>query len=206
MRRPVVHRRRLQLRDAVELADAVLQLLGPQRFRQPGGQRPQHRAGVELGQVRQQPAALLVGLADDARTRRLVVQRLPQLRLDHRAAVLDHHDLLEPAGEFARGDAIQRPGQPDLPDAQPGHPRELLGDAGVVHAPGAASHSRGRGRRCRNGLRAVQHDAVQPVRRAKASAAGSFTWRSRSSCGMAWSRRRICTPSAGKVKSGTKLA
>ena len=46
---------------------------------------------------------------------------------------------------------------------------------------------------------------LSPLARAKASAAGSFTWRSRCSCGIAWSRSRMCTPSAGKLNSGSTL-
>ncbi|MFC7542731.1 hypothetical protein ACFQU2_29150 [Siccirubricoccus deserti] len=99
MRRAVMHRRRLQPGQRIKLGDARLQLLGLQRLRQPRGQRSQHRAGVELGQVREQAVALLVALAGDPWVGHLMVERVAELRLDHRAAVLDHQDLLQPMGE-----------------------------------------------------------------------------------------------------------
>ncbi len=57
-------------------------------------------------------------LADDARRVRGPVEDRADLVLEQRAFLLDHDDEIEPLGEIAHGDRIERPHHADLEEAQ----------------------------------------------------------------------------------------
>src|SRR5690606_41960805 len=72
------------------------------------------RAGAErrrqLAPLRQQQPAVLVGLAHDDRALRQGVERFLELRLDQRALLLDHQDLVAARAELADALGLERPG------------------------------------------------------------------------------------------------
>ena len=76
--------------------------------------------GVSSPSLGSSGAPLLVALADHARAARSlhVVENADQLIFDEAALLLDDQDVAETFGEAARAALFQRPGQPDLVDAQ----------------------------------------------------------------------------------------
>jgi hypothetical protein len=85
--------------------------------------RPQARGdgagdevGVQLALGGQQPAALLVLLADDPRGVRGAVERVLHVELEEGELVLDDEDLLDALGQLADPVRLERPDHPDLHD------------------------------------------------------------------------------------------
>ena len=74
----------------------------------------------QLAVRRQDPVAVLVEFADDARAHVLapIVELLLELVLDDRALFLDDEDLFEPLGKMADALALERPGHRHLVEAQ----------------------------------------------------------------------------------------
>ena len=89
--------------------------------------------GVERALDREQPFAALVLLADAERLVRRAVKLLAQLHFDERALLLDDHDEIEAAREFAQALRLERPGRGDLVKAQAQVIGLHLVDAEIVH-------------------------------------------------------------------------
>ena len=88
-----------------------------------------HRIEIELD--REQDIARLVLPAHHAGVARAAEQDFLELDLDDRALLLDHHDQVEPVGEFAQPLRLQRPDHADL----------VGGDAETLHVlPADAEH------------------------------------------------------------------
>ena len=101
----------------------------------------QVRVEVELGG--QQRRAALVALADDARGARRRRRAPPcSVRLDERALLLDHEDLVEArARTRAPSSRLERPDHPELEDPHAGALQRALVEAEVGAAPGAGRGS-----------------------------------------------------------------
>ncbi len=118
----------------VELFDPFLHIrVAVERF-QTRGDETGNLGGAEFAMAREQPVALLVELADDARAHILapVVELFLQLVLDDSALLLDHDDLFQAFGEVAGALRLQRPGHADLVEADTDLGGPFLVDAQVI--------------------------------------------------------------------------
>src|SRR6185437_16957091 len=95
------------------------------------GQRTRKRGDTQLGGEGQEALVVVVHLADDARADVVapVEQLLLDLVLDDLAALLDDEDLLEADGEIAHPFRLERPGHPDLVEADADRGGDLRRDA-----------------------------------------------------------------------------
>ena len=136
----------------VELADA-------------GGDHPLDLRRRELSSRRQDPLALLVELADDPRSDRLVpvVELLLQLVLDDRALLLDDEHLFEPTRELADPLPLQRPDHADLVDPHTDLGGVRLVDAEILQRLQDIEIGLAGGDDAEAGEGAVEDDAVEPV-------------------------------------------
>jgi hypothetical protein len=107
--------------DLGELAQARLDGVDPHTARlEPGRDGAGDQVGVEVELARQERPAVLVELAEDARRTCDAVQRLLEVRLDERALLLGHEDLVEAVRELARDLGLDRPQHPELEDPDAG--------------------------------------------------------------------------------------
>ena len=137
--------------------------LGAKRVRQARRQRTQNLCGIKLAKFGQQRRPALIPLADQARARGQGIERVLQLRFDEGAAILNHQHFLQPLREGACAFGIERPGQPDLPDAKPIRARKIGRDAGIgqrlaQRGEGLAAHGDAEA-----GIRAVDNHAVEAI-------------------------------------------
>ena len=132
---------------------------------EPLRQRLRHPAGVELARGAEQRAPVLVALADDAGPlrRRQVVEQLLDLALDEVPLLLDHENLVEPAGEAPDAVRLQRPAHADLVERDPEPPRRALVDAEVVQRLTHVEVGLAGRHDAEAPPRPVDHGAVEPV-------------------------------------------
>ena len=83
--------------------------------------------------------AALVALAHDPGSVRHAVEGVLQVRLDERALLLGHQDLVEPAGEVPHDAGLERPDHPQLEQADPGALQRALVEAQAAEARGRRS-------------------------------------------------------------------
>ncbi|VCU06944.1 hypothetical protein RHODGE_RHODGE_00034 [Rhodoplanes serenus] len=102
----------------LQAGDAGRQRLVGREAQEPLADRQRDGGGIERALDREQPAALLVLLADDDRLVGGAVQLLAHLHLDQRTLLLDHHQEIEPGGRLQHVVAADRIGAADLNEAQ----------------------------------------------------------------------------------------
>ena len=104
--------------EALELGDALLDVVAGAVADQPLADLDGDVAGIERVLGREQPLLVLVLLAEHARALGQIVELLLDLRLDQRALLLDDQDQIEPFGELRHALRLERPGHADLVEAQ----------------------------------------------------------------------------------------
>src|SRR6185437_12037080 len=93
---------------------------------EPRGDEAREMPGIELADDRQERRPVLVALAEDADCAALTalagIEQLLHLRLEERALLLDHQDLLQPLGEGGEAARLERPDEARLvePEAEAG--------------------------------------------------------------------------------------
>ena len=136
-----------------------------------------HRRGQFAGRG-QDPVAVLVELADDARPDILapIVELLFELVFDDRPLFLDDEDLVEPLGEMADALAFERPRHPDLVKAEADLGGVRVVDAQIIERLAHVEIGFAGGDDAEARARAVDDDAVEPIGAAKGECGIEFVF------------------------------
>ena len=127
------------------------------------GDHPGHDVGVELPVRRNQDLAGVVALAHDPRAVRQLVERLAEEQLEEAALLLDHEQLLEPAGELPDDPPLQRVEHPELEEPDPVTAERRIVEAQVAQRlPEVVVGLAGR-RDAEPCARRLHRDPVEPV-------------------------------------------
>ena len=123
----------------------------------------------QLSGRRQDPIAVFIKLADDARPDILapIVELLLELVLDDRAFLFDDQDLFETLREMANPLAFERPRHPHLVEAKADLGGVRVVDAEIVQRLAHVEVGFARRDDAKARPRAVDHDVVEPVGAAK---------------------------------------